>query len=342
MKAVKVRLITIMVVVAIFVLILGVGRASTGAGAYFANLSNEPLNYNDSNLTVSDFKKNAAMEGNVYWVLDCIGEEYTETTSESGATLSTHTDAYYYAIPFDDNTALLLKTDADSELEELIDALWILSDPYYEEYKEIDDEYVYYEPYEYLLEEGAYVEGVLVENEEDMVDLYEEWKEDYPEFIEELFEAYGLECDADKLELIPYTLDCTKSVEDYAGLFYSGMAIILVFVVIAVIAVILIIKAFKGGSGRNNQYATANAMGGYDQYNGFNQANNYNQPNDFQPNSYQPNNYQSNIPQQSNSQYTAQPMQNNNNGSSYIPTPVNSDLNNSNNSSENGVNLRKD
>lgn len=309
----KGRLLYCATIIVLVVLVFAGSFAFEGAGPFFANLSNEPLNFNDDALTIEDFEENRAMTGNIYWVLDCIGEEYTETTNDSGAVISETTDAYYYTVPFDNNTVMIMKTDADSELEVLIDALYILSDPYFEDY--IDDpEYADYLDYQYLLEEGAYAEGVLVETEEEILDLYDEWKTEYPYYIEELFEAYGLECDADKLELVPYTFDTTSTVGDYTGKFFGGSAVLLVFLVIVIAIVIAIIK---GRSKKNNQFAP---VGGYDQFNG------YNQPNNFQPNSYDPNNLQPTN------------VQPNNGVSSYIPTPVNNDMNNA---GGNGVNLNK-
>lgn len=306
MKNVGLRLAFVAVV---FLGVFGYSFTSIGAGAFIGNLTTGVLNYNT--VSEEELVKNAPVNGKVYYIIDCIVEEYTETTSSSGST-STKTDAYYYLIPFEDDTVMIMKTDADSEFEDLMDDL------YYDD--------------EVLMEEGVALDGILVENDDEVLDYFYEWCDD---------------CEIDDVTVVPYTLDCTKTLSERCNFFYLGMVMWLILIGGIVLVIVLWRKsrrtvqpaAIGSYPQASNQYDANNIYGANNMYGADNQysANNmYGADNQYQ--AQQGTGYNSQNAQQSN--YI--PQQSDAQNSQYIPqSSSNFGFGNSQGSSSNAVDLTK-
>lgn len=301
-------LLRLAIVVVVLLGVFGYSFTSIGAGAFIGNMTTGVLNYNT--VTEDELVKNAPVNGKVYYIIDCIVQEYTETTSNSGST-STKTDAYYYLIPFEDDTVMIMKTDADSEFEEQIDDL------YYDD--------------EYLMEEGVALDGILVENDDEVLDYFYEWCDDY---------------EMDDVTVVPYTLDCTKTLSERCNFFYLGIVMWLILIGGIVLVIVLWRKSRRtvqpaavgayqpvNNFGENNQYNANNMYGAGNQYNANNMYGADNQYQAQQGTGYDPQNTQSSsyIPQQSDAQ-----------NSQYIPqSSSNFGFGNSQGSSSNAVDLTK-
>lgn len=292
MKNVGLRL----AIVAVIILgVLGYSFTSIGAGAFIGRMTGGVKNYNT--VAESELAKNAPMNGRVYYVIDCIVEEYTETTSKSGTT-STSTDAYYYLIPFEDDVVMIMKTAANSDFEEQIDHLY---------YADIDEEY------EYLLDEGVALDGILVENDDEVLEYFDEWCDEY---------------DMEDVTVVPYTLDCTKTVSERCNFFYVGMLMWLILIGGIVLVIVIWRKS------RNTVQPQPTAVGAYQPSNNFGASNQYGS-NDFYAgnNQYQPQQNNGYVQQgvQPSNQFI--PQQSNQQNSQFIPQSSNDQLNNSYNGS---------
>lgn len=206
--------------ISIMLLIGGIALMAIGGGAFFGKLSYGIANYNT--VKESSLQKNLPMQGTVYYIYDCIVTEYT--TSDSG---SETVDAYYYAVPFEGDTVLIVKVDADSYTETQMDKLYYAPDD---------------KDYEYMFTTGVDIDGVLIANDGEVLDFFEEWKDTYASDFKTYYNI-----DISNFTPAAYTLDCTKSIQTLCNMFLFGAGMV---VVIVLIWIIVLVKISKGG--RNN------------------------------------------------------------------------------------------
>ena len=212
-------------------LIGGIFLMIAGAGGFFGKLSYGIADYNS--VAEADLKKNLPVQGTIYYIYDCIVTEYS--TDDNG---NQKADAFYYAVPFDNNTVLIVKVKANSALETEMDKL----------YKAQDDS-----TYEYMFTSGVALNGILEENDSEVLRLFDDWKDTYKDSFKK---AYNI--DISNFSTVSYTLNCTSSLSALSGMFIGGL--IMVLVVVALI-ILFIVKYMNGG---NKGYTpTPQFAGGY-------------------------------------------------------------------------------
>lgn len=147
-----------------------------------------------------ELRSNLPMEGDLSSIAACIGDQYSDSTG----TLTK--DSYYYLIPFD-GKLMLLKTVSGTDAYEDVANLW-------RALSRADG----------TDETSVFVSGIIKKNSSSATEIYEQFSAD-----NNLSE-----------ELIPYTLDCTKTVSQicvrfYISLiFYAGFAVCLYMVIHAI------------------------------------------------------------------------------------------------------------
>lgn len=261
------------------VFLMSAAFAITSAGVFFSNIANGVSNIDT--LSENDLEKNLPINGKVYYVNTLLAEEYNDEDSLD-------VENYYYLISMNtiNEVYLIVKTSAYSSLD-------------------IDLENLYYadvpggEDYEYLLYDGVSVDGVLVDNNSDVVNEYEKWKD-------RISSEYGE--DMSNAILADYTLDCTETVSSICTRFIVSSVILFVFLGVLIFFIVVLVKQSKAGGMQTPAYSN-----GYGQPNGFVPngsgvpQNNYIQnSSDIQQNGYAPN-------ASSNGQFIPQ------NGQSFIP-----------------------
>lgn len=224
------------------VFLMSAAFAITSAGVFFSNIANGVSNID--NLSESDLKKNLPINGKVYYVNTLLAEEYDEDSLEA--------ENYYYLVSMNtiNEVYIIVKASAYSSLD-------------------IDLENLYYadvpggEDYEYLLYDGVSVDGVLVDNNSDVVNEYEKWKN-------KISDEYGE--DMSSAILADYTLDCTETVSSICTRFIVSSVILLVFLGVLIFLIVMLVKQSKTGdmqtSAYNNGYV--GQPQGYGQPNSFN------------------------------------------------------------------------
>ena len=284
------RLIRILSWASAAVLIFCVIFAYDSAGVFFNEINGGIADYNI--ITESDLKKNLPVQGTVYTVYDCIAVSYNSDSGED--------EEFYYLIEFDENNGLymVLETKADTVLNNDIDALC--------------DAYVL-GGNDTLLQAGVLVDGVLVENDSGVVQKFNEWKEEMKEYGE----------DSSKYSLVPYTYDCSYTVDSFHSEFIKSAAGIAISLAVLIVMVVLFVKSIKNNSipanGGGNfipqqSFGQPGNFGVQNQYN--QQPNIYNQNNQFGQNNY----YPQNIPQAANINMNANQVNTQNpNDSTFIP-----------------------
>jgi len=184
-----------------------------GSGVFFSKLSNGIAIYNT--ISEKELKKDLPMAGTLYGVYDMVASYETETTNKFGRK-STTTDFYYYAIPFEDNVVMILKTKADSSLDKQVYALL---------------EACYEEGDTSILESGVNIEGVLKPTDSEVVS-----------FTKSTF----AESEIHDIKVLPYTFDCSFPINHYITYFRIGIACSVSF------AAALIIFIYKMLSNKKN------------------------------------------------------------------------------------------
>lgn len=242
------------------VLLVSLFLIADSAGVFFNEMSEGIADYNV--ITESQLKNKLPVQGTVYTVYDCIAIEYD---SESG-----DDTAYYYLIEFDEDQDryMILQTKAGSQLDDDIDAL---CDAYFSGDNDS------------LLQKGVEVDGILVENDSDVVKKFDEWKDDLNLLGE----------DTSNYSLVAYTYDCSYTVESYHNDFLGGSAVIIAALAVLITVIVISVKRKKKNT------AAAPIPGNYMPPQNFGQPNNFGVPNQYnqQPNMYGQNNYPQNIPQ---------------------------------------------
>lgn len=190
------------------------------APTFFYSVTGNTVNYNT--VDENELKEEQPIDGSVYYIYDCIAEGYTEH-SQNGTVLSTTTDSYYYLIPFEDDVVMLLKTDASSDLEDQIDDLLYAS-------------YGYDDP-DNLLENGVAIEGIVRKNEDEIVEVFEEWCDEY-NFTD--------------LSLVPYTLDCSLTAEDRCNQFYVAVVFFIIAIALFIPFILLRKSVRRDMASQNN------------------------------------------------------------------------------------------
>ena len=210
MKKLGKRLLTTFVILWIAVAIFLIANS---AGPFFAQTKNPPVEYTE--LKSEAVVKNRAVYGNCYLVYDLIGTSVS--SSDSGEET---TDSYYWAVPCDDSTMMLVRTSAGDEItatmDKLVDAWWS---------SETTEEYLKDNP------DGVYLNGVFKPNESEMVGFYEDW-------LDEL----EMDKNTDGLKLVPCTLDCRTSLEAFRLEFIVGCAMLIIFLIVLAIIIAVIAK----------------------------------------------------------------------------------------------------
>ena len=263
MKRVFGRLIAGIVILVIFV--CGSLLIST-AGVFFSNMSDGVLNI--ENLSDSDLKKNLPINGKVYYVNTVLAEEYDE--SDSSNILN-----YYYLVDFDmkNEIYMIVKVKANSSLDVSLENL------YYADLEEGEE-------YEYLLDEGVAVDGVLIENDSQVISEYDSWKDS--------ISGYGFDMSGAKLA--SYTLDCTETVSSLCTQFIVSFVILLLLVAALVFIIITLIKQSKASKVQTPVYTTGftGINGQQNGYNSYNPNASAAPQNGFVPNAPQPQSFQQN------------------------------------------------
>ena len=239
-------------------------------GVFFKNLKNGPIDLNE--LTFTDVKPDIAVQGDCYYVYDLVGVNYTEG-AENYANIDTSTDNYYYwFVDCGDNALMLVRTDASGALpaymEDIVNAYWDAETP---------------EDFEANYPGTAYLDGVFIRNEPEIVGFYNEW-------IGEMSESDDSWKD---LMLAPFTLDCSWTYQEHLRQFYWGVAMLAVTVVVIPLLIVFIIKRDKKkaaasvpvgyGSSYNGSYSPYNGIAnenyqrqnlsqGYDTYGSYNRS----------------------------------------------------------------------
>lgn len=256
---------SVLVAITIALLAGGIALIGSGGGAFFGKLAYGISDYNS--IQENELKKDLPMQGTIYYIYDCIVTEYTKNSDTGVETV----DAYYYAVPFEGNSVLLVKVDADSYIETQMDKLYYAPDN---------------ETYEYMFETGVNVEGVLVKNDSEVLDFFDEWKDEYESDFK-----YYYSIDISDFEPVAYTLDCTNSIQTLCTRFIIGAVMVIATILLWVIFIVVISK-----KGKNNAPIGAYGTQNYGTQNYGTQ--NYGQNNAAQPNYGDTTN--SFIPQQSN------------------------------------------
>ncbi len=205
----------------------GIFLMIAGSGGFFGKIQYGIADYNS--VSEADLKKNLPIQGTVYYIYDCIATEYS--TDDDG---NEKVDSFYYAVPFDDNTVLLVKVKATSALETEMDKL----------YQATDDS-----TYNYMFTSGVAVDGILKYNDGDIIDLFDEWKATYTDNFKR---AYDI--DISGFTCVGYTLDCTSSVSTLSNMFIAGLVMVIIVVVLLVIFIIKFFNIGKKGYTPAPQY----------------------------------------------------------------------------------------
>lgn len=237
------------ITVGLILIVMAVLFSFSTAGVFF-NLKFGDGIVDYSTLNKDNLKKDQVVEGNVYAVIDCVAESYTERTS-NGTTISETTDSYFYLMPFgdeDSNQVIFVEIPAGKPIEDQIDDLW-------------EATYGGDDP-DNLLEKGVAISGVVRNNDKDIMPLFTEWCE---------------ENEIDDIDLMPYTISCCA---DYNGIcrnFYISLIFYALFIIYVVIIVLVFAKKRGGRSAGgypqtdfagadpyqnnvNNQYYNSNDM----------------------------------------------------------------------------------
>ena len=260
MKRLKTRLIVTVMTIWIFSII---GFLAEGAGAFFSKMSYGTCDY--LTMTDSDLQKNRPIEGTIFYA-ELIAEGYTETTNKNtGKVESTTVNEEYYCVPMGaegyetGETYIIVKAKVGShfnaELESLVN-LW--------ENEVYDND---------RLLNGVDFDGVLIDNEEEVV-----------EFFEELCEESG----ETNIALAKYTIDCTKSVSARIKDFWAGTALLALLIAMSALFIFNAVKKKKAP-----QRSTVSAGYGsnyYDPTSTYGSSNSMTPQNNFQSQSVQSSN----------------------------------------------------
>ncbi len=183
------------------------------SGVFMKNLSDgiSDISY----LAESQLTKDLPVGGRVYYVYSVLAEEYDNYDNISN---------YYYLIDleYETETYMIVKAPAYTRLSEDLDHLYLA---------DLDEG----KQYEYLLTEGIAVDGILVSNESDVVDEYDNWKSSLTTNNFDMSDA----------RLANYTLDCTQTVSDLCNQFIGSVVISIFLFIILVILIVLNVKHSK-------------------------------------------------------------------------------------------------
>ena len=210
----------------------GIVLTAMNAGVFFSVASGQVQNYNS--IKTEQLKNKLPVEGNLYMVYGLVADGYTENVDDYGNTTVSNKE-YYYAVPFEDDSVLIVLVKQESKLDRQIDALYEAS---------------YGDGSDPLLMTGVPISGVLRPTESEV-----------EQYTIEAFAEVGIT----DVKVESYTLDCKKSVREFVTLFWIGVALILSFVAVAVF---MFIKTRS--SNRTNSFAPASSAvpsGSFGSYN---------------------------------------------------------------------------
>lgn len=179
--------------VGILLLVFAVMFGYNSAGVFYNVVLGDGVQ-NLNELTSAELKNQQPLEGEVTEIYECLGSEVTTDGNTGSETLT----AYYYVIPFADDEYMLLKTHANTELDDDVTEL------YYEETEKVA------------------LSGVTEGNEEELVSYFNEWCEE-----EGIKDA----------KLAPYTLNAENDVDNRVKQFYIALALLAAFIVYVIICV---------------------------------------------------------------------------------------------------------
>ena len=194
---------------------------AVNAEVFFSIATGQKESYNT--ITAEQMKNKLPVEGNLYLVYGLVADGYTENVDDSGNKTISNKE-YYYAVPFDDDSVMIILTRQESKIDKQIDALYEAS------YGDGNDP---------LLMTGVQISGILRPTELDVI-----------KYTKEAFQEAGI----NNIRVEPYTLDCKKSLNEYVKLFWAGVALLVTFIG-AVIFFIVKVRA----TNRANSFAAASS-----------------------------------------------------------------------------------
>ncbi len=170
---------------------------AVNAEVFFSIATGQKESYNT--ITAEQMKSKLPVEGNLYLVYGLVADGYTENVDDSGNKTISNKE-YYYAVPFDDDSVMIILTRQESKIDKQIDALYEAS------YGDGNDP---------LLMTGVKISGILRPTELDVI-----------KYTKEAFQEVGI----DDVRVEPYTLDCKRSLGEYVACFWAGVALLVTFI----------------------------------------------------------------------------------------------------------------
>ncbi len=167
------------------------------AGVFITTVSGGTKSYNY--IEAIEMRRDLPINGNLYGVYGVVATSYTENTNNYGKK-SISNKQVYYAVPFDDDSVILLITKEDSAFDKQIDELYEAS---------------YGDGTDAILERGVPLSGVLRSAESEAIN-----------YTKEAFR----EIDITDVEVQPYAIDCTKSIRVYIIEFWLGVILLIGFI----------------------------------------------------------------------------------------------------------------
>ncbi|MDE7390131.1 MAG: hypothetical protein K2M82_04230, partial [Lachnospiraceae bacterium] len=181
-------------------------------------------------MTVTDMKNGSSVKGMLSDVADCIAS--SETSSRWG----NYTDSYYWVAILDNDTSIIVRTKSDtntvSKYMSVADSFWFGMDLYHWENRRQTS--------------GISVDGVLVPNDKEAVEFYEEW-----------YKMSNLKSIGADFKLAPYMLDVTKTKSGKIRNFW----LLLLVLVLTVLMAVYIIKKHTNSKIRSQSRAVSYATG---------------------------------------------------------------------------------
>ena len=166
------------------------------AGEFFTIASGQVQSYNT--ITTEEMRNGLPIEGDLYLVFGIVADGYTENVDKYG-TKTVSNKVYYYAVPFEDDSVMLVLTNQESTADQQIYRLYEAScgdgsDP--------------------LLDTGVPISGILRPTDSEV-----------EQYAKEAFAEIGVK----NMKVEPYTIDCKRSVKSFVYGFWIGVILLVTF-----------------------------------------------------------------------------------------------------------------